>query len=238
MCVFTTLTLLNKALGMKRRRNPRQFDKFPVPEIEQSAILEDTRSMDFMSKFRDYHVRTVFYFALLGMTEEQMAIAFDISMSVLQTWKKKHPTFLEALKKGKEQADAKMVYSLYQAGIGYEHDAEQIFCTKEKTYDPTTGKLISEVPKIIRVPIRKQYPPNVKAAIHWLQSRQPDQWSQKEKKTNKLVQNNFNFNINECSLEELQLLKKIQQRNGGLYDDQFMTTPQRQLQELRIEEEQ
>lgn len=221
---------------MKRRRNPREFDKFPQAPIDKVAVLNDTRSMDYMSKFRDHHVRTVFYLALLGMTDEQMAVVFDISIQTFSQWKQKHPTFLEALKKGKEQADAQMVYSLYQAGIGYEHDAEQIFCSKEKTYDPTTGKLISEVPKIIRVPIRKQYPPNVKAAIKWLECRQPAQWSQKEDKNKKLTLIQNNFNVKDLSIEQLQLLKTIQAQNNLLDDEDFMTTAQRAMQNVEEED--
>lgn len=222
---------------MKRRRTRKSFDTFPTPDIPKVEILNDTRNMEYMSKFRDHHVRSVFYFALLGMTEEQMAVALDVPFSTFCQWKGKHPTFLEAIKSGKEQADAKMVFSLYQVGIGYEHASEQIFMSKEKEYDPITGRCIKEKPKVIRVPITKKYPPNVKAALRWLEIRQSGVWSQKKNEKANLTLNQFNFDINGLSMDELKLLQKIGAQNVGAEDVQFTTTAQKQLRELESYED-
>lgn len=222
----------------RRRTRRKSFAEFPQPKIDQEAVLKDTREMDFMSKFRDYHVRTVFYFALLGMTEEQMAVAFDISMGTLQAWKKKFPTFLESLRKGKEQADSAVVYSLYQAAVGYEHDSEQLFMTKEKEFDPVTGKLVREKPQVIRVPIVKRYPPNVKAALRWLEVRQPAQWSQKPDMHIKLAAHQHTIDLKGASMDDLKVLQKlIEQNNMQTTDAAFATTPMRQMAQLNSFEE-
>lgn len=221
---------------MQRRRKRREFDQFPVAPITKVEAIEDAKNMEYMSKFRDYHVRTVFYLALLGMTEEQMAVVLDISFSCFNQWKVKHPTFRESIREGKEQADAKMVYSLYQAGIGYEHDDEQVFMTKEKIYgtdDRGRTVLMKETPKVIRVPVRKHYPPNVRAAMRWLEIRQPAVWSQKQDQKSKLtlVQNNT-YNVAELSMEELKVLQKLGLQNTPQDGQQFHTTAQQELKNL------
>lgn len=219
---------------MQRRR---RLDKFPTPEIDDQQVLEDIRSREYLSKFTEYHVRTVFYLALLGMTDEQMAVVFDISLSAFCSWKNKFPSFNEAIKKGKEQADAQAVYNLYQLCIGYEHPSEQIFCSKEKKYGQVDGKtvLLSEKPKIIRVPITKKYPPNEKAIEFWLKHRQQAMWSDKKDKNPRVTLNQFNFDMKGLSLEELKVLQKLQAQNNMFGDENFMTTPQRELRELNMD---
>lgn len=194
---------------MKRRRAIRDFERFPTPQVDEAAVLEDIRNRDYLSKFKEHHVRTAFYLALLGLTEEQMATVFDVSVGTLQTWKHKHPTFLDAVRRGKEQADAQVVYSLYQSAIGYEHDEEKIFMTREKEFGPD-GKVVKERGKVVRVPTRKKYPPDVRAAIKWLEVRQATVWSAKQAGAPPVVFNQQNnFNLSEMSLEELQVLKKL-----------------------------
>lgn len=219
-----------------QRRTRRSLNKFPTsPEVSADKVLRDTRNMDFMSKFRDYHVRTVFYLALLGMTDEQMAVVFDIPLHTFSSWKTKYPTFLESLKKGKEQADAAVVYSLYQAAIGYEHESEQIFMTKEKIFardDKGHTYIQKEVPKVVRVPIVKRYPPSVKAALRWLELRQPAEWSERKDMTAHLNVTQNNFAIQGLSLDELKLLQKIGLQHAPIEDVAFSTTTQRELKTL------
>lgn len=223
---------------MKRRRTRKSFDKFPTPDVDQTQLLEDVRNREYLSKFTEFHVRTVFYFALLGMTEAQMAVALDVELGTFQVWKKKHQTFRDAIKNGKEQADANMVYSLYQAGIGYEHESEQIFCSKEKIFGKdSNGRtvLLKEVPKIVHVPITKRYPPDVKAALRWLEIRQPGIWSQKVDQNKKLtlIQNN-NYDVKGLSLEELKVLQKIGLNTNPVDDNFFHTTAQKALKEINV----
>ena len=222
---------------MQRRRRIKSFSKFPEPEVELAEVVEDVKTREYLSKFKEHHVRTVFYLALLGMTEEQMCVVFDVSMGAFNSWKHKHPTFFEALQKGKEQADAEVVYSLYQSAIGYEFDSEQIFMTKEKSYgvdDRGRTILLKEVPKVVRVPIRRKFAPNVKAAIKWLEIRQPAQWSAKQDQKQKLtlVQNNFNYT--DLTLEELKVLQKLGLQNAPQDGQTFQTTSQQQLKELQL----
>lgn len=97
----------------------------------------------------------------LGLTDVEIADILDIAVSTLNNWKAEHPEFMEALKEGKSEADARVVESLYHRAIGYSHDAEKVF-----QFQGT----------VVRAPYREHYPPDTTAAIFWLKNRQPDKW--------------------------------------------------------------
>ena len=73
---------------------------------------------------------------------------------------------MESLKRGKEVSDKEVEVSLFKRACGYEHQSEEIFCSK-------TGE-------VTRVPTIKRYPPDTLAAIFWLKNRKPDQWREKQ----------------------------------------------------------
>ena len=61
----------------------------------------------------------IFKLYKLGLTDKQVADIINISVSTLNTYKKKYPDFLESLKKGKEISDNNVVEALYQKATGY-----------------------------------------------------------------------------------------------------------------------
>lgn len=109
--------------------------------------------------------------ALLSLTDEEIAAFFEVSIRTFTNWKKENPEFLAALKGAKELADAKVAKRLYQRAMGYEHDDTDIRVVDNQ---------------IVETPIRKIYPPDTRAAMFWLQNRQPSKWraQQKEDTTN------------------------------------------------------
>jgi len=108
-----------------------------------------------------------FKYCLLGATDAQMADFFDVSEQTINTWKTKHPEFLESIKKGKDEADAKVASSLYHRALGYEHDEDKIF---------------NDSGKPLIVPTIKHYPPDTGAAIFWLKNRAD--WKDKQYREN------------------------------------------------------
>lgn len=60
---------------------------------------------------------TAGYFAQEGLTEEQIAERLGVGITTLSRWKNEHPEFREALKVSKDEADAKVVQSLYQKAL-------------------------------------------------------------------------------------------------------------------------
>ena len=103
---------------------------------------------------------------LLGATDKELTEFFSVSEQTINSWKKKHPEFLESLKKGKNLADANVASRLYNRAIGYSCKA-----TKFATSD---GHITDSKEYI------EHYPPDTTAAIFWLKNRQPEKWRDKK----------------------------------------------------------
>lgn len=101
----------------------------------------------------------------LGATDNEIADFFEVDVSTINNWKIAHPEFFESIKKGKILADSNVADRLYQRALGFEHDSEEI-------------KVFEGV--VIRVPIRKIYPPDPTAAIFWLKNRRSKEWRDKQ----------------------------------------------------------
>lgn len=122
------------------------------------------------SSFKPEYVEQAEKLARFGMTDQQMAEVFDVSEQTLNAWKKAHPEFLEALKKGKYLSDTDVVQSLYRRAIGYSHPEDDI-----RTVSLPDGG----GSEIIITPTIKHYPPDTTACIFWLKNRQPEKWREK-----------------------------------------------------------
>jgi hypothetical protein len=113
------------------------------------------------SKYQDTFPAQAAKLCRLGATDAELADFFGVSEQTINTWKKEHPQFLEALNEGKTQADARVVASLFSRATGYSH--------------PDTHVSVYEgVPTL--TPITKHFPPDVTACIFWLKNRNPAAW--------------------------------------------------------------
>ena len=113
------------------------------------------------SKYKKEYNELVYRYSLLGATDKEMAGFFGVSEKTINTWKHKHPEFLQSITRGKAIADANVAERLYQKAMGYEHDEEKIFQYEGQP---------------VRVQTRKHYPPDTQAASLWLRNRQPALW--------------------------------------------------------------
>ena len=104
--------------------------------------------------------------SLLGLTDKEMAGVFDVDVSTIGNWKNDFPEFLEALKKGKDEADAKVVKSLYKRANGYNYTEvrKETGTSGEYTIDKTTTT-------------KKHIAPDVGAAAFWLKNRRRKDWN-------------------------------------------------------------
>ncbi len=102
--------------------------------------------------------------AELGATDREAAEFFEVAESTLYLWKHTQPAFSEALKVGKEKADARVEQSLYRRALGYSHDAV---------------KMHANDGVVTITPYVEHYPPDTTAAIFWLKNRRPDEWRDK-----------------------------------------------------------
>jgi len=116
------------------------------------------------TKYRPQYAGLAFNYCLLKATDEDLAKFFGTSRRVICNWKKRHAEFLDALTRGKEQADARVAKSLYDRAIGYEHQDVDVHVYRDK---------------IVKVKRVKHYPPDTAAAIFWLKNRQREFWRDK-----------------------------------------------------------
>ncbi len=58
-----------------------------------------------------------FRLSLLGLTDPEMAKIFGVCEATFHNWKNAHPDFLESVLRGKEEADSKVVESLYNTAL-------------------------------------------------------------------------------------------------------------------------
>lgn len=112
---------------------------------------------------------------LLGLTDEEIAGVFDVATSTLYLWKQKYPEFSEALRRGKEEADAEVAASLYHRARGYSH--------------PETHVAVFQG-QVIQTELVKHYPPDTGAALLWLKNRQSKNWKDKVE-----VKQDVNLNV-------------------------------------------
>jgi hypothetical protein len=117
------------------------------------------------TSFKPEYVQQARKLAALGATDREAAEFFNVAESTLYLWKHTQPEFSEALKVGKETADARVEQSLYRKAIGYKHDAVKIHVTGDG--------------KITEVPYTENYAPDTTAAIFWLKNRKPSEWRDK-----------------------------------------------------------
>lgn len=115
------------------------------------------------SSYQPEYAEQAFRLALLGLTDVEMAKYFGIVEKTFYNWQNEHPEFLQAIKEGKEEADAKVADSLYKRAMGYSHPAVKIFA------DPKTG-----AEKVVEY--TEHYPPDPTSMIFWLKNRKQGLW--------------------------------------------------------------
>lgn len=111
--------------------------------------------------YRAQFAKTAYRLALLGCTDADLCATFDVSQATISTWKITHPRFLEALRKGKTEADANVAHKLYKRATGYSH--------------PETKVMVIDG-EVERIDVTKHYAPDAGAAKLWLTNRRPDLW--------------------------------------------------------------
>jgi hypothetical protein len=100
----------------------------------------------------------------LGMTESEMAQFFEVNPLTIWRWKNEHEDFCKALcALSKEEADEKVVQSLYKRAVGFSREAVKIFMPAGAS-EPVYASYV------------EHYPPDPGAAKLWLTNRRPKEW--------------------------------------------------------------
>lgn len=133
---------------------------------------------------------------LLGLTNEQLAIAFGASKRTIEYWYQHKDEFRQALDMGRQEADSKVALSLYKRATGYDVRDNDI-----KVY---RGKAVI-------TPFTKHYPPDVEAIKFWLKNRQPEKWNDTHKMehTGHTTIELSKQDLSDISDQELEVLEKL-----------------------------
>ena len=96
-----------------------------------------------------------------GATNPELAGRFGVARSTIDLWIASHPEFAEAVRQGRDVADATAVESLFTLVTGYNHPVEKAFLYRG---EPRTATYTAHVP------------PETRACMLWLRNRRPEDW--------------------------------------------------------------
>lgn len=178
---------------MKRTKKPKQTKVRRAKPGPKSGITQDI-------------INQAYKYSLLGLVDWQLAEQFGVTTQTIHKWKRTNEAFRQAVEAGGRYADGEVAKMLLHRALGYSHPAVKFFKIRKskKEFDPD-GRLIAEHSwdEIKQVPYTKHYPPDTKALIKWLQSRNPENWADTwkvEHEHKHLVAGNINIHT---VLEEL-----------------------------------
>ncbi len=114
--------------------------------------------------YRPEYNRQVEKICLLGAIDQEVADFFGVNRETIHQWKKAHPEFLAAMRRGKQEADMAVAQSLFKRANGYQVKVDKIFQYEGQP---------------VIVPTVEKYPPDASSMIFWLKNRRPDLWRDK-----------------------------------------------------------
>jgi hypothetical protein len=115
--------------------------------------------------YKDEYAQVAYNYALLGAVDTELAAFFQISKATLNTWKRKHPDFLDSITRGKMTADAEVAASTFKSATGQHFIEEERIVNQGDSYEIVT--------------IKKQVPPDYRAQSLWLRNRRPKDWKER-----------------------------------------------------------
>ena len=107
--------------------------------------------------------------SLLGLVDLEMIAFFNIVEQTWYNWQHQHPELVEAIRRGKTDANSEVAYALFRKATGYQHPDVYIFSQTVKEYQD--GKMISSKTVPLKIPLIKYYPPDTAAGCFWLKNR-------------------------------------------------------------------
>jgi hypothetical protein len=108
----------------------------------------------------------------LGLRECDICAKLGVGKDAFNRYKKIYPELREALKTGKEEADAAVIDALWKRAVGYEVEETETTAVRD-----ADGKLTG---KVQLRKYKKHIQPNVLAQIFYLKNRRPHEWRDRQ----------------------------------------------------------
>ena len=123
------------------RSNKMDRNENAVDEFLKEAICE--APPEYRGKWTCHLVRRL---SARGFTESDLAEVMNISLETLEEWKSAHGELVEALRRGREEANCAVEASLIQLASGFEYQEEVILRSGKKVtltrYQPPDASVI------------------------------------------------------------------------------------------------
>lgn len=147
--------------------------------------------------FEPSMIGEVYKLARFGMTNQEIADFYEISISSIENYQRSIPEFKKALQKGRLYDSLKAVASLHKQVLGYEVQERE---EREVVTKSGIQTLITTKTKYIQ--------PNITATIYLLKTRHGDKWMDvfKAEFTKNI---NHHLDLSTLSNEDLTLLEKM-----------------------------
>jgi len=121
------------------------------------------------TKYKEEYDKQAYLHCKLGAADKELAALFSVSESTLNNWKHDHPSFLESLKKGKDEFDTNSVENaLLKRALGMSVTETRLNGGGDDDQAPAA------------VETTKELPPDPTACIFWLKNRRPERWRDKQ----------------------------------------------------------
>jgi len=111
------------------------------------------------NKYKPEYAEMAYKLAILGLTNQQIADVFDVSLFTLDEWTKKHDDFGWKLNSGRSFADADVAIALHKKATGYRKKVAKAH------FDDNVGQWAT-------CEYEEEVEPNLQAIITWLGLRQ------------------------------------------------------------------
>ena len=113
-------------------------------------------------------IKRAYKLSLLGLLDKDLADAFDITYNTLYKWRLKSTAFDRAITEGRMMASAKVAEAVYTRAIGFEKTVQEV---------KNSGG------QAVVMEYTKYFPPNITAAMYWLNNRDKKRWGSVKKHT-------------------------------------------------------
>lgn len=120
-------------------------------------------------KYIKSYVDQGYKLALRGCTDSEIADIIGVGVSTIYYWKNKYPDFKDAIQAGREDADDKVIESLFKLATGYDYEETVIVKTVKGT-----GQNKQETQRLAKA--KKHREPSLQAIRYWLSVRQSYRW--------------------------------------------------------------
>jgi hypothetical protein len=130
------------------------------------------------TKYQPEYTEQVERLCRIGAIDTDIADFFGVHVDTVYEWKKVHPEFSEAIKRGKAVADGEVAEKLIERALGAKFYQDKEIKLKSVKYE--NGKKVSEEERFEIVRLESKAPPDTPAIIFFLKNRRPDLWRDKQ----------------------------------------------------------